>query len=384
MRIRPLKVLIASDVYHPYPGGITEHVHHLASELRDRGHDVDILTTSFDPDKERGDPEHVIRVGRSIKVPANKSQASIAFSPTITRQIKRVVREGDYDIVHVHGSLAPTMPIFALLYSRSVNVATFHAAHESSRAYSIFRPLLQRAFDRIDGLIAVSEVARASMRKYFPGDYTIIPNGIDIDRFRPDQEPIPWMRDTARKNILFVGRFDRRKGLNYMLAAMPRILNSVPDAHLVIIGGGPQEKAYRRQVEGALESRIRFAGFVPPEDLPRYYSTCDVYVSPATGGESFGIVLLEAMASGVPVVASDISGYRTVMEDGVEGLFAPPEDPNALADRTVELLLDPDRSARMGEAGRKKAETLYSWASVTERVEGFYLQVLENCRAAAP
>ena len=378
MHIYPLKILIASDVYHPYPGGITEHIYHLSSELRQRGHDVRILTTSFNPEEEVNDPDYVIRVGRSIKVPVNKSISSIAFAPNITGKIKKVVRENRYDIVHVHGSLAPTMPIFALNYSNAANVATFHAAHESSIAYSLFKPLLKRTFRKIDGLIAVSEVARQSMMKYFPGDYAIIPNGIDTNRFRPDLEPIPSMKDKKRKNILFVGRFDPRKGLKFILQAMPSIVERVPDAHLTVIGGGPLEKWYKKQVAPEVASNISFVGFVSPEELPRYYVSSDIYVSPATGGESFGIVLLEAMASGVPVLASDIPGYRTVMEDGVEGMFVPPEDPEAIADKVVELLNAPELRARMGKSGRKKAVNLYSWPRVTEQVESFYYKVLDG------
>jgi phosphatidylinositol alpha-mannosyltransferase len=380
MQAHPLKILMASDVYHPYPGGITEHVHHLAMELRALGHDVRILTTSFNREEETEDPEYVIRLGRSIRVPANKSMSSIAFAPDITRKIKRVLASGGYDIVHVHGSLAPTMPIFALNYSRSANVATFHAAHESSWAYGLFKPLLKRTFAKIDGLIAVSTVARESMMKYFPGEYAIIPNGIDTDRFRPALEPISTMAERGRRALLFVGRFDPRKGLKYLLQAMPAIVDRVPDVHLTVIGGGPLEKWYRKQLPETLQERIAFEGFVSPEVLPRYFASADLYVSPATGGESFGIVLLEAMASGTPVLASDIPGYRTVMEEGVEGVFFQKENPKALARRAAELLSDLDRCARMGEAGRRKAERLYSWTSVARQVESFYYRVLGESR----
>ncbi len=369
---------MASDLYYPYPGGISEHVHHLTLELRKRGHEVQILTARYkDKTFSFQDPPYVIRIGRGIKIPMNKSFTSITFSPRITKWIKEILENGAYDVVHTHGPLAPTIPLLVLFYSRSLNFATFHAAHDYSTAYELFKPILMRVFERIDGPIAVSEVARDTMAQHFPGNYRIIPNGVDTERFRPDLSPIAEYREPGWKNILFVGRFDPRKGLRYLLKAMPKIVKEEPKTRLLVVGSGPLLSYYKSFVKEEIRDRVIFVGTVPPEELPRYYRTADVFVSPATGRESFGIVLVEAMASGVPIVASDIRGYRQVLEDGREGLFAKPEDPDDIAEKVLRILQSPEEARAMGQRGREKAVQKYAWPRIAEQVEAYYYEVME-------
>ena len=372
---------MASDTYYPHVGGIAEHVHHLSLELRKRGHHVDILTSNHARNTFNfEDPPYVIRVGRGIKIPINKSMAPIAFSPFINLKVRNIVRGGNYDIIHTHGSLAPTLPILALNYSRSVNFATFHAAHSESLGYELFKPYLHKLFRKIDGPIAVSEVARDTMMRHFSGNYRIIPNGVDINRFNPEVPPFPDLRGDGFFNLLFVGRFDPRKGLRFLLKALPRIVKEVRNTRLIVVGSGPLKKYYQQFIKSEIRDRVLFTGPVSPEELPRYYATCDMLVSPATGAESFGIILLEAMASGKPVVASDIPGYRQVMENGREGLFVRPEDPEALARAVIELLRHPEAMKGMGEAGREKAVSFYSWDRIAGEVESYYFEVLERNR----
>ncbi|TET43964.1 glycosyltransferase family 1 protein [candidate division TA06 bacterium] len=370
-----MRILMVSDNYYPYPGGIAEHIHHASLELRELGHEVKILTASYGDNRSFGSPQ-VIRVGRGVVIPVNRSFCLVPVGWRLSERVRQVLREGDFDIVHTHGPLAPVLPMLAIKHSKAVNIATFHAAHSSSLGYKIFSPILRHYFDKLSGLIAVSEVAKESMDRYFPGDYRIIPNGIDIKRFNPDLEPIETYAD-GRPNILFVGRFDPRKGLKYLLMAMPRILKSVPEARLLVVGKGFLESYYRRFLDAEFRESVVFVGYVEPELLPRYYTTCDVFCSPATGAESFGIILLEAMAAGTPLVASGIDGYRRVISHMDDGILVPPTDSEALADGIVKLLSDRSLRMKFRENGLKKAE-FYSWERVTKTIEQYYVEVIER------
>jgi len=264
----------------------------------------------------------------------------------------------------------------SLRASRAVNVFTFHADFERSLWYVLFRPMLQPYFDMIHGLVAVSERANISTARYFPGPYEIVPNAIDADFFRPDAKPIPELQNN-RPKILFLGRFEPRKGLKYLLKAFPAVVRRVPDVQLVVVGAGLFGYSYKQYLDKELQKHVVWAGLIPNEDRPRYYASCDVYCSPAIGNESFGIVLLEAMATCKPVVASDIDGYRKVLEHNREGLLVPPRDTKAIADSLVQLLKNPGLRQRMGEAGRKKA-LIYSWPKIATRIENLYRELLNR------
>jgi phosphatidylinositol alpha-mannosyltransferase len=286
--------------------------------------------------------------------------------------------------------------LLVLRHSTSPNVGTFHAFGDSSTVYALSRPILRRFFDRMDGRIAVSHAALEYVSQYFAGDYEIIPNGVDVDRFGAEVPPIPSMRD-GRPTLLFVGRFEeQRKGLRWLLQALAHIEPYFPDLRLVVAGSGdPDEMAewlplrdyshrdrlVYRSAGSAME--VEFIGFVSAEDLPRYYQSCDVYCAPSTGGESFGVVLLEAMAAGVPVVASRIQGYAGVLTHGREGFLAEPKDPAALAVAIVRLLSDRDLRARMAEAGRRTANG-YDWPVVAGRVLAYYEKVIARTSPRPP
>ena len=262
-------------------------------------------------------------------------------------------------------------------------IATFHSEHKSSAGYRLFQKLLLTYFRRIHGIIAVSESARDSMTKYFPGDYRLIPNGVDTDFFNPAVEPLPMFAN-SRPKILFMGRFEQRKGLMYLLKALPIIKRAIPDIQCIVVGAGPFGYSYYRQfLDKTVMDDVHFVGLVSGPDRPRYYATCDVFCAPSIGSESFGIVLLEAMATGKPVVASDINGYRNVLADGIEGLLSAPCDEQGIADRIIAILQDKERARQMGEAGRTKALT-YSWPRVTDRIEAFYHEVIDRRRNRSP
>ncbi len=364
-----MKILIVSDLFYPHTGGVPEHMLYLWKTLKNFGHDAKVLAPSYGKNHPYVDKD-IIRMGRAIKVPKNRSFTVLTFGIMIPWKLRRFLVKENFDVVHIHGPVAPVLPYFALKYSKAKNFITFHSAHEESFGYVLWEPVLEQYFRKIDGMIAVSEVARDSVSRYFPGNYRIIPNGIDTNRFHPDVKPIPELEKYSPK-VLFVGRFEPRKGLKYLLQAFPAVINEFPQAKLIVVGRGFLERYYRRYVEEHIKEHVIFAGQVSPEDLPRYYATCDIYCSPATGAESFGIVLLEAMATAKPIIASDIPGYRTVLEDGKEGLFFKTCDPASLAEKVINLLKDKKRMHKMGENGRKKA-LQYDWKIVTKLVLKFY------------
>ncbi len=374
-----MRICMVTDNYYPYIGGIAEHVHHLAVELRKRGHVVKVLTSKFEgrtidcldyvPDE-----EHIKRIGRGLVIRSNKSFCRIPVAVRPLARTRRFFRENGFDVIHTHGALAPTLVLVAINASRAINVMTFHAGHNASLGYALFRTGLRPYFNALHGLIAVSETAKASCYRYFPGNYRIIPNGIDLGFFRPDAEPVPELAD-GRPRVLFMGRFEPRKGLKYLLMAMPEIVAAVPDVELVVVGTGLLGYSYKTFLDRNVQEHVRWCGLIPGEDRPRYYASCDVYCSPAIGNESFGIVLLEAMATAKPVVASDIPGYRSVVTPDQEALLAQPRDVHGLAQAIVRLLKDRELARKLGANGLKRARE-FSWPAIAGRVEAVYRELL--------
>jgi phosphatidylinositol alpha-mannosyltransferase len=353
--------------------------------LREQGHTTKILAP-FSTDKAEV-PEDVYALGSVTPIPGNGSIARISLSPDLGRTIKAILRTERFDIIHLHEPLMPAVPWLVLRSSTVPNIGTFHAFGDYSTVYAMGRPFLRPFFNRLSGRIAVSSSAFDFVSQYFDGEYEIIPNGVDVQRFGAPQEPIPWMRD-GRPTILFVGRFDeQRKGLRWVLQALPQVEPYFPDLRVVVAGKGDPEsvaewlplrdytrpnRTIYRSAGSALE--VEFVGFVPPEELPRYYQSCDVYCAPSTGGESFGIVLLEAMAAGTPVLASRIPGYAAVLTHGREGFLTEPKSPPALAAGLIRLLSDPSLRAQMAEAGRRTARS-YDWPIIAQCILGYYERV---------
>jgi phosphatidylinositol alpha-mannosyltransferase len=260
-----------------------------------------------------------------------------------------------------------------LRHSNAVNVGTFHAYRQSNLGYFYGKPILKFLFRRLHGRIAVSQPALEFISHYFDADYEVIPNGIEVSRFSPQVEPIPGLRD-GRPTILFVGRYNEsRKGFKYLLKALPAVREAVPGVRLVVVGRGKPDR-YRRLFEAQQVDDVIFAGCVSQADLPRYYASCDVFCAPSTGRESFGIVLLEAMASGRPVVAGDIPGYANVLTNGCEGVLVERKNPAALASALVNLLADESLRTSMGHRGRLTAAR-YDWETVSRRVLRYYKEV---------
>jgi phosphatidylinositol alpha-mannosyltransferase len=260
-----------------------------------------------------------------------------------------------------------------LRFSTAINVGTFHAARESgARLYVYTRRLLKDAFRGLDGKIAVSQAAAKLIQPHFPGYYNIIPNGVDVERFSAPAEPLPEL-DDGKLNILFLGRLEKRKGLSYLLRAFVQVKAALPNTRLVIAGGYDerQKRAYQHWVDETGVRDVVFVGFVPLETLPRYHHSCQVFCAPNTGNESQGIVLLEAMAAGLPVVASNIDGFAQVITHGVEGMLVRPKDGDALAAALIDVARDADLRATMSAKGSERAQH-YSWNNISRRVLSYY------------
>lgn len=357
----------------PYPGGVTNHVRHLYHEFAALGHEVRIMAPSSNRNLER-EQSDVFRIGSVRRIPANGSIARITLSFRLARRVREVLTAEQFDVIHVHEPLMPSLPPTVLKSSDSLNIGTFHAYRGSYYGYFYGRPVLRRAFRSLDGRIAVSLAAKRFVRQYFMAPYKIIPNGVELERFNPAVvQPLPDF-DDGRPNILFVGRPEKRKGVGYLLRAYPHIKAAFPQARFIIVGAGDWENSrYRTYIERHNLRDIVIRGTVSEEELPRYHRSADVFCAPAVRGESFGLVLLEAMAAGLPVVASNIEGYSRVLTDGREGLLVPPRDERAVAGAVCQLLQDRQLAAQLGVCGLQTA-ALYSWRSIAEQVLDYYVK----------
>ena len=354
-----------------HPGGVSEHIGHLRDEFTRLGHTVVVVA----PRSQRGGLEvepGFYGIGRTVSIPGNGSRVRLTFDVTLYAAVKDLMRREKFDVVHFHEPLTPVLPYMVLLNSKAVNVATFHAARDTNPWYATFKPYMSFVLGRVDAKICVSEAARVNIVQHFDGPFQIVPNGIDIQQFHAGVERFAWASD-GRPRLLFVGRFDEtRKGFKYLLRAMPLIRKQFPTVRLVVVGMGDREKfdnvMAREQIQG-----VDFVGFVSRDELPRYYASCDIFCAPSIARESFGIVLLEAMASRKPVVATSIPGYATVMANEREGLMVEPRDPGALAVAVVRLLADADLRKRLAMHGRETAEN-YAWPEVAQRILNVYDQ----------
>jgi phosphatidylinositol alpha-mannosyltransferase len=348
------------------PGGVQAHVRDLAVALIRLGHDVSVLAPC-DEDIEL--PPYVVSVGGAVSVSYNGSKAKIAFGPRTTRRVRRWIRNGNFDVLHIHEPLSPSLSVLSCWAARGPVVATWHSSMQRSRVLSAMYPLAQTALEKVSARIAVSEAARQTLVEHMGGDAVLIPNGVDCSAFG-GVEPLPgWPGDGHA--MFFIGRIDEpRKGLPVLLEALPAIAAKHPGVRLLVAGPGDIDD-FRSDLPPQVAARVEFVGLVSEEVKARAFVSADLYVAPNTGGESFGIVLLEAMASGTPVLASDIEAFRRVVVDGHAGATFVNEDPADLARVAIALLDDADERARLSRAGLARAQE-FDWASVAKRVVEVY------------
>lgn len=378
-----MRIAIATPYSWSHPGGVNNHVSGLSRQLAELGHDVTIIA----PDAAGADGDAapasrrlvsdaggsvdavMVDAGRSVPLPANGSIARLALLPGSGGRVRRALSSGDFDVVHVHEPLVPLVSSAAVMAAPRKVVGTFHAAGDGrSLTYLFGATLMGRVARRLDRRIAVSVPARALASRYLPGEYRIIPNGVDVSRFSPGARGGPL---DAGPSILFVGRNEKRKGLDVLLEAFPLICEKVEGCRLEVVGSGFDTCDVLSRVPGALREQVSVSGFVANEELPEKYASATVFCAPALGAESFGIVLVESMAAGTPVVASDIPGYSAVLEQAGGGVLFRRGDPADLARALVDVLAD---SALREELAGKGLSGVgrFAWPAVAERLLEVY------------
>src|SRR5579872_6192777 len=376
-----MKVGLVAPYDFASPGGVRDHVRYLARQLQQIGHETRVFAPSSRADVDFNSARFY-RIGTPIAIPVNDSVARITLSFHLANRVAAIIEEQRFDVLHFHEPLMPALPMTMLRMSPTANVGTFHAFARSNVGYYYGRPLLQPYLAHLHRGIAVSEPARTFFQRYFP-DYPlrIIPNGIDTEVYRPGLSPIRHLRDDY-VNVLFVGRLEKRKGLGDLLRGFEFLRARVENTRLIIVGDGPLRGRVESFISRHRVPDVVLSGYVPDSVLPRYYSSADIFCAPATGSESFGIVLLEAMASGLPVVATEVPGYMSVVTPGRDSLTVRPKGWAELGAALVILARDEELRRRMGQAGHAKAQR-YSWSSVAEQVLEVYQEAREAARAIA-
>ncbi|GAC1568604.1 MAG: glycosyltransferase family 4 protein [Ktedonobacteraceae bacterium] len=376
-----MKIGLVSPYDWSYPGGVRDHVWHLAEQFTSMGHDVRILAPASGilgktPEK------NILKMGGTTPIPINGSIARIILDPSLALRVRAVLARERFDVIHVHEPLVPGLSQQVLRCSRTLTVGTFHSASYSSMystsqlAYASTYPLLRPLFHKLAGRIAVSTAAQQFVSRYFPADYRIIPNGVSLERFGSDVLTLPQMMD-GKQNILFVGRFEKRKGAKYLLRAIPAIRERQPNTRFIFVGEGRLRRGFQQYIERHGWQDVIFTGYISDEELPRYFASAHVLCSPAIGGESQGIVLLEALAAGKPIVASNIKGYATVIDHEVDGLLTTPRLPDELAWAICRLLEDEKLRQQFIQAGLVKARK-YAWPEVARSVMNYYYELLNE------
>ncbi|MEV6110098.1 glycosyltransferase family 4 protein [Streptomyces sp. NPDC051940] len=357
------------------PGGVQFHVRDLAEHLIGRGHEVSVLAPADDGTEL---PPYVVSAGRAVPVPYNGSVARINFGFLSAARVRRWVHEGDFDVLHIHEPASPSLALLACWAAQGPIVGTFHTSNPRSRGMIAAYPILQSALEKISARIAVSEYARRTLVEHLGGDAVVIPNGVDVGFF-DGAEPRPeWQGGT----LGFVGRIDEpRKGLPVLMRALPRIVAELPQTRLLVAGRGDAEEAVAG-LPKELRERVEFLGMVTDEDKARFLSSVDVYVAPNTGGESFGIILVEAMSAGAPVLASDLDAFAQVLDGGQAGQLFANEDADDLAAKAVELLKDPARREELRSAGRRHVQR-FDWSTVGADILSVYETVTQGAASVA-
>lgn len=362
-----MRIALACPYAWDDPGGVQVHIRELAGQLLGMGHEVIVLAPLRAPARE----PWIVGVGAPVDITYNRSNAPIDPRPWSRRAVRGVLAAFRPDIVHAHQPTAPSTGMWATLEANCPVVGSFHSGATTSRLYDMTAPLLRRIARRLAVRIAVSERAAEFERARIGGTWRIVPNGVDVERF---STAAPRTDLPEGRRLLFVGRLDDRKGFAVAVEAFGVIAAQRNDVVLIVAGDGPARMAIET-LPGATRSRVRMLGAVPSTELPRVHAACELYLGPATGGESFGIVLLEAMAAGLPVVASRIAGYDEVLTDGVDGLLVEPRDAASLADAATRVLDDPVLADRLRAGGKARAAT-FDWSVVARTIVDAYHEAL--------
>ncbi|WP_053644105.1 MULTISPECIES: glycosyltransferase family 4 protein [unclassified Streptomyces] len=368
-----MKIGIVCPYSWDVPGGVQFHIRDLAEHLIRLGHEVSVLAPA---DDETPLPPYVVSAGRAVPVPYNGSVARLNFGFLSAARVRRWLYDNAFDVVHIHEPTSPSLGLLTCWAAQGPIVATFHTSNPRSRAMIAAYPILQPALEKISARIAVSEYARRTLVEHLGGDAVVIPNGVDVDFFARAEPKEEWQGET----LGFIGRIDEpRKGLPVLMKALPRILTERPGARLLVAGRGDEEEAVA-SLPREMRSRVEFLGMVSDEDKARLLRSVDVYVAPNTGGESFGIILVEAMSAGAPVLAADLDAFAQVLDQGGAGELFANEDADALADAAIRLLGDEKRRKELSTRGSAHVRR-FDWSTVGADVLAVYETVTDGAAA---
>lgn len=366
------------------PGGVQFHIRDLAEHLIRSGHEVSVLAPA---DEDTPLPPYAVSAGRAVPVPYNGSVARLNFGFLSAARVRRWLHEGDFDVIHIHEPTSPSLGLLACWAAQGPIVATFHTSNPRSRAMIAAYPILQAALEKISARIAVSEYARRTLVEHLGGDAVVIPNGVDVDFFERAEPRDDWRggasaTGTGGHTIGFIGRIDEpRKGLPVLMQALPQILAAHPETRLLVAGRGDTEEAVA-DLPAAVREQVTFLGMVSDEDKARLLRSVDLYVAPNTGGESFGIILVEAMSAGAPVLASDLDAFAQVLDRGEAGELFRNEDADALAEAAVRLIADPQRRAELRTRGSRHVRR-FDWSTVGADILAVYETVTAGAASVA-
>jgi phosphatidylinositol alpha-mannosyltransferase len=351
-----------------YPGGVVSHIFQLGKYLNKRGHEVKYLGPSSN--LENWDSNKMISIGKPVSVQAAGSIARISLEFWKNQQIKKILHEENFDVIHLHEPLMPSIPLRILSHSRSINIGTFHAYNTSNYKYYLTKWYLSKFANKLDGKIAVSLSAKEYVDKHFPGNYRIIPNGIDLNFLSQKSKLLTQFNDD-KFNILFLGRLEKRKGLKYLLEAYIQLKKTYA-IRLIIIGPGKPDRNSMKLIKSIESEDIILTGGIIDEFEKRmYFQTSDLFCAPNTGNESFGIVLAEAMASGLPVVASDITGFRNVIDHGENGFLFKPNSVSSIYHFIELLILNKDLRNRISQNGLNTVQK-FDWNILVDKILNCY------------
>lgn len=362
--LKPLRIGIVCPYGWDTPGGVQNHIRDLAEYLIAHGHFVSVLAPAIDEDSL---PPFVVCAGKPIAIPYNGAVARVLFGPIAFARVRQWIVQGNFDLLHLHEPAIPSLSLLACWAAEGPMVGTFHAASKRQRAIFAIGPILEPVIEKLSVRIAVSEEARLTLTEHLETDAIVIPNGIYGEKFRNGSPREEWSGNT----VGFIGRFEEpRKGLSVLLDALPIVLRSIPDFRVLIAGPGESEDAIK-DIDPHLRSRISFLGRLSDEEKADFLSSVSLYVAPNTGGESFGIILAEAMASGAAVVASDIPAFAALLGEGKYGALFESENAKDLAETIIDLLRDDVKRSKLALAGEEHAK-IFDWDNVAEQIFSVY------------
>ena len=361
---RKLRIGIVCPYSWDVPGGVQNHIRDLAEFLINNGHYVEVLA----PATESADlPDYVVSAGRAVSIPYNGAVARVLFGVVANSRVRSWINDGDFDLLHLHEPAIPSLSLLACWAGEGAMVGTFHAAAKYQKAIVAIGPILEPVIEKLSARIAVSESARLTLTAHLETDAIVIPNGIYADNYRDGSSRPEWQGNT----IGFLGRFEEdRKGLPVLLDALPIISRFVPDIRVLIAGPGDSEEVLEK-VNPQLRDRVEFLGKISEEDKADFLASVSLYIAPNTGGESFGIILAEAMAGGATVVASDIPAFVDVLGDGKYGALFESENSESLAKVIIDILRDNEKRKALAKAGAAHAQR-FDWSQVGEEIFEVY------------